>query len=651
MCGISGVYCYENALDKAENLIKMHSALWHRGPDDDGFLFYRRDANRLIVDEIPPADEAFEIALAHRRLSIIDLSSAGHQPMRNEDGSLWLVYNGEIFNYIELRAELIALGHTFASQTDSEVILHAYEQWGKECLNRFNGMWAFALLDVRDNSLFCARDRFGIKPFYYAESGDRFYFASELKALLAVPSISTELSDRKVYRYLMWGVVDDDEQTLINSIKRIRPGYSLLVSNSGIREQRYYELKTKVYPVAHSEKENEEKFRELFDSAVQLRLRSDVPIGTCLSGGLDSSLILATIRKLLGPQQELSTFSAIFEGEAVDESKYARIMIEAVAARPHFTTPTGADLLRDLDDLIYCQDEPFWSTSAYNHWRVMKLAREAGVKVLLDGQGGDELLAGYDYYYWEFFLHLFKQKKLTTLRQEMAAARRIQGFSLGRQISHALSRTLPSSWRTLLQRHLNFTEKAVIDQRFFKDKSIQKEYADICHDQVLNRNFHDFFYSLPYLLRLEDRNSMAFSIESRVPFLDYRLVEFLLTVPAEQKIKNGRTKYLLRKSFANRLPSAILDRTDKIGFFTPEQKWLRNELAEPLNDTFQSQRFRERGFYDYPKLLAYVKNFQRGEANNSHILWRWFNLEKWLELVEKRFRNEYSHAAAEGLPT
>ncbi|RMD93778.1 MAG: asparagine synthase (glutamine-hydrolyzing), partial [Calditrichaeota bacterium] len=322
MCGIAGIYHQNLSPINPMILKRMTDILQHRGPDDSGYFLFNLKTNDAQTSLAEPTHaNEFHIGLGHRRLSILDLSSHGHQPMHNEDKTIWITYNGEIYNYIELRAELVRAGHQFYSRTDSEVIIHAYEQWGIDCLNKFNGMWAFAILDTRQKKLFCARDRFGIKPFYFYYDKGAFYFASEIKALLQIRNLPIEYNHAKILRYLIWGLIDEDEQTMIQSIKRLKPGHYLILDKQKLSEACYYDLKSKLTLREIQTEKIEQTFRELFFDSVNLRLRSDVPIGTCLSGGLDSSSILSVMRQLSPNATTLHTFSSIFKGEAIDESR------------------------------------------------------------------------------------------------------------------------------------------------------------------------------------------------------------------------------------------------------------------------------------------------------------------------------------------
>src|SRR5438067_245446 len=414
MCGISGVVALGRPSER-ETAAAMARELDHRGPDGDGLY----------------ADEA-GVALGFRRLAIIDLSDAGMQPFASDDGAFQLVHNGEIYNYRELRAELETLGHRFRSATDTEVVLRGYEQWGEQCVERFNGMWAFALWDGRRRALYCSRDRFGVKPFYFRWDGARFVFASEPKAFRADPTTLLEPNLRAVREYVEQGYADHPADTFYTEIEQLPPAHSLTLDQDGIHVRRYWEVEPRdPLPDAAT------AVRELFVDSVRLRLRSDVPVGTCLSGGIDSSAIACTVDLLLRTEAENAkpvgerqkTFTAYFEQPGFDERPYARAVVGQTQAEPHWVSFDEANLVDVLPQIVESQDEPFGSTSIVAQWYVMRAAKEAGLTVMLDGQGADEILAGYHGYFGPYFADLLLQGRLRTLRRELGAYRSLHGAS------------------------------------------------------------------------------------------------------------------------------------------------------------------------------------------------------------------------------
>jgi asparagine synthase (glutamine-hydrolysing) len=396
----------------------MSERIAHRGPDGEGTWI------------------GGSIGLAHRRLAIIDLSQDAHQPMTNEDGSLLLVFNGEIYNFVELRKELIGCGHLFRSKGDSEVILHAYEEWGTECLTRFNGMWAFALWDEKKQQLFCARDRFGIKPFYYTEAGGSFLFASEIKALLAHPDAGKEPDDEMFRTYLAWGVLDHTERTMVAGVSQLRPAHAMVVTATGHKEPfRYWDVT--VNPAVSSGTADgpaADRLLELLRDATRIHLRSDVAVGTCLSGGIDSSALTMLINGIIRDEAPESvgsrqkTFSAVFTDKRFDESRYIDEVVTVSGVDAYRTEPSAEQVWDDLQKILYMQDEPFGSLSIYAQYCVMRLASER-VKVVLDGQGADELLAGYLAYEWSYILGLFTSFHwYTSFCEKIGALRHHRGF-------------------------------------------------------------------------------------------------------------------------------------------------------------------------------------------------------------------------------
>jgi asparagine synthase (glutamine-hydrolysing) len=627
----------------------LHS-IRHRGPDDEGYLLLDTETGDAASCSGPDSrpdlplprveqkfDERFDLAFGFRRLSILDLSLAGHQPMSTPDGSLWILLNGEIYNYIELRAELQAKGCVFRSQTDTEVVLNAYREWGVDCLSRFNGMWGFALFDLKNRRLFCARDRFGIKPFYYLFDRERFVFASEIKALLTYAKIERKPNNPLVYDYLAYGHLDHTDETFFQNVRQLPAAHFLLLEGNELNIRRYWDIDPSQKAQSGADPVNQ--FAELFEDAVRLHLRSDVTIGSCLSGGLDSSSIVCVANKLLfadhvvpteliGAQQK--TFSSCSEDPRFDERRYIEEILSVTSAEANYTFPNAQGLLEDLPRLIWHQDEPFGSTSIYAQWRVMKLAAERGVRVMLDGQGGDELLAGYHPYfdtYWGLLLH---RAQLGDLAREWSAYRRLYGASPMSLLQHTLFAVMPDSIRRTVRakRSAPGIHPEFAAQFRQRRTDIQEPRAGNPFSRRLRREMMQT--NLPGLLHYEDRNSMAHSIEARVPFLDYRLVEFAFSLPDEQKIKDGSTKAILRNSMKGILPEKIRTRTDKMGFVTPERVWLSTELKGWLEDTVQSSSFKSREYFDHSQIERLVRQHQSGEKDLGFTLWRWLNFELWM---------------------
>ncbi len=667
MCGIAGIIRLDEAKLEPSHIQVMAKTLAHRGPNDEGYCFVDTKVGQSIavggadtpqevftssyihspkqrLRSLLSEEKHYDLALANRRLSIIDLSPAGHQPMCNENRTIWVVHNGEIYNFHELRKDLQERGHQFVSDTDTEVIVHAYEEWGRNCLSRFNGMWAFCIWDARNNKLFCSRDRFGIKPFYYYLDGKIFAFASEIKALLQLPFLKREPNYKAVYDYLVMHSGDPSEGTFFNRIEKLgdREYLELDLRQKRFSIDRYWDINLANKIQNLSGEEYASKFYSLLEDSVRLRLISDVPIGTCLSGGIDSSTLVCIINKLLQKQSIRAfedgiqkTFSARYRDERHDEGRFIKEIVEKTQVDPYYVLPTGKDLLSDLKDLVYYQEEPFGSTSIYAQWSVFKLASQSGVKVTLDGQGADELLAGYHHYFGDFFASLFVRLRLLRLLREALAY--LSKHVSGKGLIHGIGFMLPSNLQAILK--TKFQDRAIgLNRDFFREiAKRQGTYAHILDGKTKNNDWFDsvlyksvFSSGLPSLLRFDDRNSMAHSIESRVPFLDHRLVEFVFSMPSSQKISNGVTKYVLRTAMKGILPESVQNRVDKIGFSTPEDLWFRNELKDTIMQILNSQSFAARPFFDADDAKRQFALHCEGKKNISGYIWRWVNLELWL---------------------
>jgi asparagine synthase (glutamine-hydrolysing) len=597
MCGIAGQYCFDGGAPDKELLARMSDQLKHRGPDGMG-------------TEVRGC-----VGLVHRRLAIIDLSEDGLQPMTNEDKTLWLVYNGEIYNYVELREELIKQGHRFHSQSDTEVILHAYEEWGAGCLLRFNGMWAFALWDEKRGQLFCARDRFGIKPFYYTEINGSFLFASEIKALTAHPDVGKGPDDEILRTYLAWGVQDYSERTMFRGILQLKPAHAVIVSKDGpCTPYRYWDVNINAEILSDvSEKESGNRLLSLLREATRIHLRSDVTVGTCLSGGIDSSTIAVLINALIRQEAPASvgarqkTFSVVFTDERFDESRYIDEMVAATGVDARRTEPDPDQLWNDIDRLVWIQDEPFGSLSIYAQYCVMRLAHE-DVKVVLDGQGADELLAGYLAYQESYIRGLIYSLQVGSALREIAGSLRHHGRFFGNAVIQLLT-------RRSRRRHLTVPIPRV--DRY------EGPLPEVLRRELVSTN-------LPALLHYEDRNSMAFSIESRVPYLDLRLVEYVASLPLDRKIHNGVTKKVLRDAVKGIVPESIRSRMDKMGFVTPEEVWMKETLRPFVLGVLRADSFRARPYWDPDAVLESYQGYLDGRSAYSPEIWRIVCAELWL---------------------
>lgn len=553
MCGIFFSIGFENL---SAGVI---DSVAHRGPDGRGW-------NEFMSSNGP-------VVMAHRRLAIVDLSAAGHQPMSLEEGRFWITYNGEIYNYIEIRKELENLGHIFKTQTDTEVLLKSYLHWGSECLHKFNGMFAFVIWDDKEKRAFSARDRFGVKPLYYYMQGDKIAFASEIKQFKNIPGWVSEIDEETADDYLKLGLCDHKRETLYKNVFQILPGEQAIIDKQ-IAVSRWYNLRDYVTELEISDHDAIEQFKFLFEDAIRLRLRSDVPVGACLSGGVDSTSIVSMIRKIQKNVQNIYTFSSVFPGCDIDESIY----IDELAKKKNLTSyknyPTAEEFLEKLDQVLYHQDLPFLGTSIFAQWKTFEQAKQYNVTVLLDGQGADESLLGYPGMLNGIIFDYMKNFQFINLINFFKWQRYQNNQFAKNTILLALQQRYPACYRFLLKlKNHDFD---------FKEDPIRT---------IKEMSLYHFTNNLQSLLRYEDRNSMAFSRESRLPFLDYRLVEFIVTLPVREKFRNTVTKWILRQSMQNINLDSILNRKDKIGFATPEQNWWRKLQKE--NPTLGDANFKD----------------------------------------------------------
>jgi asparagine synthase (glutamine-hydrolysing) len=594
MCGIAGFW----GPPDRELLEAMARVQLHRGPDDEGFF------------ETPYA------SLGFRRLSIIDIEH-GAQPMGNEDGRVQIVYNGEVYNFRELRAELEAAGHAFRTDSDTEAIVHAYEEWGPSCFTRFNGMWAVGILDLRNDQpkLVLGRDHFGIKPLHWARSGDRILFSSEIKAILQ--GFDAKPNEQLIYEYLIWGLHDHTGETFFEGVHQVRAATYVEIDAEGVREHTYWtpELGTDA-------RADPAEFRARFERSVERRLVADVPVGTCLSGGLDSSSIVSVMTNLLQQHvpdsvslgDRLKTFSAVFDGDPIDEREYIETELDATGAEKNYINPTSEVFFDDIEAFVWHTEEPIVSTGPYAQWAVMQLAASK-VKVLLDGQAGDELLAGYVPYHYVYLKQLLRERKISAFVREAWAARDV---------------LKPLIKRRLRQRRKAFDERTLLKPSYLASRSAPADAR--AQADLKKRLLQDLTtYSLPSLLRYEDRNSMAHSIESRIPFLDQELVEWVFRLPPDAIIRDGWSRAILRQGLRDALPEKIRKRRWKVGFTTPEMRWLRARRAI-IQSLFRSPAFCERPYWDGPAVADAFRRACNGEIDDSMFFWRALNVELWLRI-------------------
>lgn len=573
MCGIIGQF--GGKIDKAE-FIKARDVLINRGPNDEGIY----------------CDEAAGMALGHRRLSIIDLSPAGHQPMMSPDGRYVIIFNGEIFNFIEIRKEIPE--YHFKSNTDTEVLLAAYQKWGKDCLNKLNGQFAFAIYDSRNRELFCARDRVGIKPFYYKIQNNIFYFASEIKALLALVDHHPSPNHRTIFEYLRYGFYDHNENTFFSGIKRLLPGQYAIYKDGKLELDSYWDLGSMASRESQydglSKEDATDLFKNLMSDALRFQFRSDVPVGLNLSGGLDSMSLLFFANKIMGGDFRL--FSGGLDDEVYDET---RNLFKVLSPRQQSLlsisnlTPGKAWSLKDK--LLQIQDEPYGGLSTVHYFNLYEETKIAGVTVLLEGQGMDEILAGYKYY----------RQINSGLPQNLSQDMTKEGAP------GALSRDFASQYAGDL---LDFPKP-------FRSPLLNMQYRDIRYTKI------------PRVLRFNDHISMAYGKELRVPYLDHNLVEFCFFLPERLKIEGDQGKALFRRAMDGVIPD-ITKLRPKVTFGAFQTDWLRRYFQKEVLEIIDSDSFKNRPYWDYSQVKENVSRFFAGEGDNSFFLWQWINLELWL---------------------
>jgi asparagine synthase (glutamine-hydrolysing) len=638
MCGIAGIVHFDGGPADPEAARAMARCLAHRGPDQEGVY------------------ASGNVALSFRRLSIIDLSDKASQPMASADGTRWLVFNGEIYNYVELMSELQSRGWSFRSRSDTEVILHSYEESGLDCTTRFNGMWAFALWDARVRRLVLSRDRLGKKPLYYSFDGKTLLFASEVKALLRIRPELAEPAADQLSGFLVLGETDVRPETLFRKIVQVPPAHTVVFEADGsARWQAYWRAPepAEVEPIPRERAVS--TFRELLYDSVRLRLRSDVPVGTALSGGLDSSSIVAVECDLL-KGSPVHTFSSVFSQPELSEERFISAVNAAFPTVPHRITPSS-DLEEVLPHVLWHQEVPLIGPGIYSQWCVMELAR-GKVKVLLDGQGGDELLGGYSYYFPEYLADLLRgalwPPTLGRLLLTLARfARRGSPGRAARFLKEAMRRVaghpLPVGFQSgTFQEYLNPDLARALEQPAAPRRLSHESFLAAALLLDTTR------LSLPRLLHYEDRNSMAHGIEARAPLLDYRIVEFCLRLPPSLRIEMGVTKALLRRAVGHRLPEIVRNRRDKKGFSEPVGEWMRGKGYPAVADLLLSERARTRGIIRRDRIERALAEHRAG-IDRTLPLYRALTLELWFRLFVdgegfSRFPAPPSDAPGAGVP-
>lgn len=590
MCGISGIISRRKEIDSEAEIRRMNNLIEHRGPDGEGIFCHRN------------------VALGHRRLAILDLSELGAQPMHWKE-LYTIVFNGEVYNYIEIREVLLKEGYVFQSESDTEVILAAYDFWGEECVTRFNGMWSFALLDKKKNLLFCSRDRFGIKPFYYKFSEEEFRFGSEIKQLVEeAPVINLPVA----LDFIISGIEEATDETFFKGIVKLTPGHNLIfdLTENSYRIEPFYALPDQSKEVKDSDSIG--GYISLLEQSVQLRMRSDVRVGTCLSGGLDSSTVAALASKNYNYQDNFYAIHAKSEEAATDESAYATLVSDHLNLNLKTVVPGYQDFARDMDEVIYTQEEPFGSPSVFMQHFVFREARKNNCIVMLDGQGGDETLLGYERYYPALIRSLPWIERPKALLNSKKNSR----LSMLEAIKYMLYFGNYKSRLNRVKRRAKFIRPVYLEN--YKSETLKKvseSYSDIRKMQKMELTRSQ----LPHLLRYEDKNSMKHSVEARLPFIDYRVVEFALNMETDAKIHDGWTKYVLRKGMAGLLPKEVVWRKNKLGFNAPENLWLEKHAVEMEKIVRKSV------------ILNTISDLSQLDLNllDKRMRWRMYNLAKW----------------------
>jgi asparagine synthase (glutamine-hydrolysing) len=610
MCGIAGILRPDGEPVPPGYIDAMVATLRHRGPDGEGSYF------------------APGLALGHTRLAIIDLTAASDQPIIDEAAGLAMIFNGEIYNYIELRSELKSMGYEFRSEGDGEVILKAYEAWGPKCLAKLNGMFAFALWNGRTRELMLARDRFGEKPLYIARTPRGILFASEMKAILAVRPELREPNRRAVFRYLSRGDLDLDHESFFTGIESLPAAHYLLLDSKGRGQPKRYWHATSA-PVPASRRAAIEGFRELFFDAVRLRLRSDVPVGSSLSGGLDSSSIVATINAQKSSQWvHQKTFSARFRSAAHDEGHFIDLVTYQVDAEAHEVWVEPDRFLEEFGRLQWHQEEPIASSSPFAQWLVMKLAAECETTVLLDGQGADELLAGYDQAHGMFWAHWLRRGRLDKVAREMFAfARRYHAVRDPGLFAayYLLPGTLRDGLAEIYYRSANLVSHEL--HREFSPAHVDTDqpFPDRLRNELVRWQTTT---QLPEFLRYADRNSMAFSREVRLPFLDHRLVEYGFGLPPDLLLNRAVTKVTLREAMRGIVPDEVLNRKDKLAYAPPQKKWIHGPLRPWIEQMLQGAERRTEIFN--PRTVLQMREHLNRESGDT-LVWRVASTEAWYQ--------------------
>jgi len=622
MCGFAALIALHGAHAERAVVERMNGLLVHRGPDDAGIEMHG------------------DVGFAFRRLSILDLSPAGHQPMSSPDGALTIVFNGEIYNYAELRKELEGLGHRFRSSGDTEVLLMAYRAWGEQCLDKLNGMWAFLIHDRARRIVFGSRDRFGIKPLYFHRAGERILFASEIKAIRDSGLYEFAPNWRIASEFLLENRLDETSETFYQGIRQIPAGHAIRLGIDGeLKQWRYW----RVHAPSERIDDPADAFADLFEDSMRLHMRSDVPVGVHLSGGLDSTSIICASARLRGADGARGPLTAFcYMAREFDESSYIADTVAQTGALLQRLATQPRELWDSVPDVLWYQDEPMHSMTPLIGYALMGLTAAHGIKVILNGQGADETLAGYGSYFRDYWHGLLSRGAVIEAWQEMGRHAQAHGGERGPMFMRQLRHFVQSQLGRLGAYRKLAAERAVARARshpWFSDELCSHfdgrdgpHYAADLNDSLARSIEVD---PLPIYLRVEDRNSMAHSVEARVPFLDHRLVTFAHGLPENWKLRGPWNKYLLREAMRGRIPESVRTRVDKMGFPTPAARWFREDLREPILDVLHRQATRERGIYRLDRIMADLERHRKAEIDVSSELFRIAQLEIWFDMHRK----------------
>ncbi len=636
MCGLSGMYHLDGSPIDPATLEVMNKLIRHRGPDDEGYVLIHTPSGAInphsgddSMEEIKfrypqvPLHTEANLGIGFRRLSIIDTSAKGHQPMLDVSRKYVLSFNGEIYNYREIREELKKLGYSFDTESDSEVLLKAYIQWDIECLSRFIGMFAFVIYDDVKKRLFAARDRLGIKPFLYYFDGFRLIWGSEEKQFVKSNAVDAVLHEESMIQFLRDHSLFENPNSFFKDLIHLPAGSFMLADRQGMHLHKYWSIHIPEEADMLQQQEAEEKIQSVLTDSIRLRLRSDVPLGIALSGGIDSSSIACLARDLT--ETQIRTFSVFYEGSRYDERQYIQAVLDRGGFQSTFYTADNRIQLQEIEKWIYQLDAPTTSASPFSAYQNYRNVRSAGIIVLLNGQGGDELFAGYPYYIKYFLAQLITEKKYASFFSNIASLQKMQGTKTAIAQAYLAWHCLKDSRSKL--RSLEFSKYSTLEC-YPRDYPLSAEERNTETSFITDALYHSVVRThLPHMLRWEDRNSMAHSIESRVPFLDHRLVELAFKIPASLKIQKGTLKYILRNSMKGKVPDSILNRTDKIGFGTPTDEWTNGILKNEVRDILHSESFLSRNWIYGTKVKdRYEKDPSSFGVNE---LWRIINAELW----------------------